>query len=370
MHYEARFVVDTHGHITTLYKPKGKPEGFWSGLPAAPDEGEVQPYDNSALCLYDMERYGIDMVLLKPSVVGTTNEKQMELVDKYPDKFRAFCCDQKLKIACARGEAKWTLQAAADEIEAALKTGKYIGIGEFVPRDWDRNKVYDFKERLAEYRIFFELARKYKVSIDFHDFTWPYEWDPWILLKRLAGEFPKVPIIICHGGHSIGHYALGDRNIRSALEVAGMAIGGGANVFLETGTWPAEYFKLALDDPNVGPTQLLWGGDYGHVPQYIVSRPGKEPSSFSSAMKRWPAIPGYQIDWWGWAIHQIHKVRDFISQDELNLIMGGNAARLWRLPVPYERMFVEGRPDIWGIHWQESMPFIPKEQVKNPDKEK
>ena len=57
MHYEARFVIDTHGHITTLYKPKGEPEGFWSGLPAAPDEGEVVPYDNSALCLYDMERY-------------------------------------------------------------------------------------------------------------------------------------------------------------------------------------------------------------------------------------------------------------------------------------------------------------------------
>jgi hypothetical protein len=29
---------------------------------------------------------------------------------------------------------------------------------------------------------------------------------------------------------------------------------------------------------------------------------------------------------------------------------------------------MEGRPDIWGIHWQDSMPFIPKEQVKNPDK--
>jgi hypothetical protein len=46
MHYEARFVIDTHGHITTLYKPKGKPKGFWSGLPAAPDEGEVEPYNN------------------------------------------------------------------------------------------------------------------------------------------------------------------------------------------------------------------------------------------------------------------------------------------------------------------------------------
>ena len=30
-------------------------------------------------------------------------------------------------------------------------------------------------------------------------------------------------------------------------------------------------------------------------------------------------------------------------------------------------MFMEGRPDYSGIHWQDTMPFIPEEQIINPD---
>ena len=363
MRYEARFVVETHGHITTLYKPKGKPKGEWTGLPRDPDEGEVEAYDNSALCLYDMERYGVDMVLLKPSMPGTTNEGQLAIVEKYPDKFRSFCTDQKLRMKVARGEAKWTLDAAAEEVEAALKTGKYIGIGEFVPMDTRRDKIYTFKERLDEYRVFAQLALKYDVTLDFHDFAWGHDWDCYALLSRLAKEYPKVSIVFCHGGYSIGAYAEGASVVRKGCAVTGMS----KNIYLETGTWPAEFYEIALKDPNVGPTQLLWGGDYGHVPQYIVSDPGREPSSYSTAMKRWPAVPTYQADWWGWELHQIHKIRDWVTQDVINLILGGNAARVFKLPVPHERMFLDGRPDIYGIHWRESVPFIPENQIQHPD---
>ena len=134
MGYEARFVVDTHAHITTLYKPAGKKsleleaKGLWNGL-----NGELEPFDNSPLTLYDMERYGVDMCILKPSITGTTNEMQAMLVDQHPDKFRAMCSDQKLKIKVWREEKEWNLQDAVDEVEAALKTGKFVGIGEFVP---------------------------------------------------------------------------------------------------------------------------------------------------------------------------------------------------------------------------------------------
>ncbi len=365
MRSPARFVVDTHTHITTLYQPKGQkgllpPDklGDWRGLGG----GEVEPFDNSPLCLYDMERYGIDMCLLKPSVVGTTNEMQAALVDKYPNKFRAFCADQTLKIKVARGEAKWTLDDAADEVEAALKTGKFIGIGEFVPGDRTPGKIKTFEERLNEYRTFAELARKYGVSIDFHDFGGHY-FDPYQLIARLAMEYPDVPIIFCHSGYSIGAYAHGADIIRKACGVAGRA----NNIYLETGNWPAEYFEIALKDPNVGIDQLIWGGDYGHVPQYIVARPGGDPPTFASVMKRWPGVPYYHIDWWGWALHQIDKIRDWVTQDEINLILGGNAARIWRLPVPYERMFLCGRPDIWGVDWEKSVPYIPRDQVINPD---
>ena len=369
MHFEARLVIETHAHITTLYKPAGPKsmklleKGDWTGL-----NGEVEPYENTAICFYDMERYGVDMCLLKPSMIGTTNEGQAALVDKYPDKFRAFCADQKLKLKVWREEAKWTLDDAADEVEKALQTGKYIGIGEFVPRDTDPSKVYTFKERLDEYRTFAELARKYGVTMDFHEFAWGFEWDTYQLLYRVAIEYPDVPLILCHGSYSIGSYTEGASVIKKACSVAGRSIEtAGGSIYLETGTWPAEYYEIALKDPNVGVPQLLWGGDYGHVPQYIVTNPADDPPSFSSAMRRWPTVPAYQLDWWGWELHQIHKIKDWVTQDEINLILGGNAARLWKLPVPYERMFLSGRPDIWGKDWEKSVPFIPREQVVNPD---
>jgi hypothetical protein len=121
LRYEARFVVETHAYLTTLYKPHGKKsmelaaKGLWTGL-----NGEVESFNNSALCLYDMERYGVDMCIIKPSVIGTTNEMQAMLVDKYPDKFRAMCNDQNLKIKVWREEAEWTIEAAIEEVEAAL----------------------------------------------------------------------------------------------------------------------------------------------------------------------------------------------------------------------------------------------------------
>ena len=99
MRAAGRFVVEAHGHITTLYKSKGTPPGdYFGGLTNTFSDGEVEYFDNSPLTLYDMERYGVEMVLLKPSQVGNTNESQADLVDRYPDKFRACCADMKLRI--------------------------------------------------------------------------------------------------------------------------------------------------------------------------------------------------------------------------------------------------------------------------------
>ncbi|MDR1246289.1 MAG: amidohydrolase family protein [Clostridiales Family XIII bacterium] len=370
-----RFVVETHGHISTLYEAAGQekfPKG-WDGLPMAPGSGEVESVDNTGLTLWDMERYGVDMVLLYPSMIGTTNESQLALVDKYPDKFRAFCADQKTKLNAHRDGKPWKLQDAADEIEAALKTGRYIGIGEFIPLDWDRvNSYYRFDERFEEYCVFMDLARKYNVPAAFHDVMWGFfEWDPWVLLGKVATKYPDVPIIVNHGGHSIGSYTMGDFNIRKSLRIAGMpSIRDTANVYLEVGTWTAEMMYMAITDPNVGPTQLLWGSDYGNVPQYLtvdLRRSGNVPTSYSTSMKKWWPTPFYQCDWWGWEAKQIDRLKEWVEQDQINLILGGNAAKIFKLPVPYERMFLSGRPDVNGIHWKESVPYIPMDQVMYPD---
>jgi hypothetical protein len=57
----------------------------------------------------------------------------------------------------------------------------------------------------------------------------------------------------------------------------------------------------------------------------------------------------------------------WVGQDEINLVLGGNAAKIFKLPVPFERMFLCGRPDINGIYWKETIPYIPIEQVMYPD---
>lgn len=370
-----RFVVETHGHITSLYDSVGdnpSPEG-WKGLPIAPGSGEVEFVDNSGLTIYDMECYGVDMVMLYPSVTGTTNESQLKLVEKYPDKFRAFCADQTTRLRCQREGVEWRLGDSLEEIEKAAVTGKFIGIGEFSPRCWDKTKFYGAEERYNELCALFDIAQKYKLPTAFHEVMWQdYEWDPWKLLMRLAGRYPDVKIIVNHGGHSIGSYIFNDMNIRKSLQAAGRYTGNGGepNIFLEVGTWNAEQIRMAVEDPNVGPTQLLWGSDYGHVPQYLTTNParaGMMPESFSTSMKRWMPVPAYQCDWWGWEVTQIERLKQCVGQDEINLILGGNAAKLFKLPVPYERMFMCGRPDVFGIHWKESIPYIPLEQIQNPD---
>jgi len=368
-----RFVVETHGHITTLYD-SANPEGdeHWTGLPMAPGEGEVEVVDNSGLALWDMEAYGVDMMILYPSMVGTTNESQLKLCEKYPDKFRAFCSDQNTRLEAHRGGKPWTLERAADEIETCLKTGKYVGIGEHMPRDYAKETYFTMEERYQDTKVFMDLARKYNVPISYHDCCGgPWAFDPWTLLARFIIEYPDVKIIINHGGHSIGAYANDDWKIRKTLNCAGMyATRGESNVYLEVGTWTAEMMQLAMEDPNVGPTQLLWGGDYGHVPQYLTvdtRRKGKMPVAFCTAMKRFRPVPDYHTDWWGWQVNEITKLKDWYSQDEINLILGGNAAKIFRLPVPYERMFLCGRPDINGVDFEKSVPFIPIEQVMYPD---
>jgi hypothetical protein len=48
-------------------------------------------------------------------------------------------------------------------------------------------------------------------------------------------------------------------------------------------------------------------------------------------------IVHHQVDYWGWSLKELQRLR--IPQDDLNLVLGGNAARIYNLPVPYTRLF-------------------------------
>ena len=52
---------------------------------------------------------------------------------------------------------------------------------------------------------------------------------------------------------------------------------------------------------------------------------------------RGEGIPHYQVDYWGWSLRELTSVR--IAQDDMNLILGGNAARIFGLDVPHTRLF-------------------------------
>lgn len=379
----ARFIVDTHCHITTLYQPATE-EGWekvaqceWSGL-----EYELEPFDNSALTLYDMDRYGVDMAILLPSIPGTTNESQAKLVKKFPHKFRACCSDQLTILKAIRGEEKWTFKAAMKEVEGALKTGLFVGIGEFAPGSSAYHRQLPgvegkvpFEKRVEEWAAICELGVKYDVPVLCHDqFIFEKDWKLNDLLVKISEINPDAKIVQTHGAVE-EEFRRGMDAIREMYEVVGAL----DNVYMETGGWGEKQFEIAFE-AGVTANQLMWGHDYGNVPQHIVRKtvgnygPMPKELEYRNTMslmafgyQNWPAVPTYQPDFYGWGLRTVDRVGDWLTQDEINMIMGGTAAKLYKLPVPYPRMFPEGRPDIFGDKWEESIPFLPDEQIQHPE---
>ncbi len=48
-------------------------------------------------------------------------------------------------------------------------------------------------------------------------------------------------------------------------------------------------------------------------------------------------IDTHQVDVMGWSLKQVSRLN--ISQDDLNLILGGNALRVYNIPFSLTRMF-------------------------------
>ena len=154
------------------------------------------------------------------------------------------------------------------------------------------------------------------------------------------------------------------------------------NVYVETGGWSEKNFEVAFES-GMSAAQMMWGHDYGNVPQYIYRENimnynptpemvspwdyRKTVSFFMRCDSDFPEVPTYQSDFYGWGLRTVDRVGDWLPQDEINLILGGTAAKLYKLPVPYPRMFPEGRPDIYGDKWEESIPYLPDDQIQHPE---
>ena len=342
MRKSGRFVVDTHVHsqrhaagaqLKERMKETGKSEIDYTDLNAT--LGGLETYDNSPRLLYDMENYGVDMCVLQPAF-GMNNDLNVALVEKYPDKFVAMCNTMEVKNL---GE-NWTAKAAYDELDALLATGKYCGIGEGpITRSGTafKGKTYNMSERMDELRLTCDLGRKHNVAITIHSGTaggypinhtfWPEDWNPyWV--HDLASEYPDVTIIIAHGGMQGGY-------MEDLVEQSILVASNYNNVYLETGLYWTDLYYKALRYPNVGPEKLIWGSDWG-ASQPIQTRLGNTPQTFSMQVHS-QGIVRHQVDVMGWSLKQVDRLD--ISQDDANLILGGNAVRIFKLKTPFTRLF-------------------------------
>ncbi|MCL2122338.1 MAG: hypothetical protein FWH28_08840, partial [Clostridiales bacterium] len=106
--------------------------------------------DHSEMLLYHMQKYGVDMCVLKPTV-GMSNQVNADIVKRHPDKFIAVCNDEQTQIRSQKGEEKWNIEAAAKEIDAWMATGQFKGIGEGLARDrTKKKKLIPWDERLDQ----------------------------------------------------------------------------------------------------------------------------------------------------------------------------------------------------------------------------
>lgn len=342
----ARFVVDTHVHSqrhAVKAKEKGSKVDFKT---LSKDMRLMDTYDNSPRLLYDMERYGVDMCVIQPAF-AMTNELNAELVKKYPDRFLAMCLPVQTMKKALKGEKEWTADVAAEELDELLGTGNFRGgIGEGFPRHPNPTRMMSWPERLDELRLFMDVAKKHEVSVSYHTgaitgysagssrrMSSPETLDP-MLAFDLAAEYPDVPIILSHGGMQ-GWWS--EKFMDDCLQVAATF----ENVYLETGLYWAELYERPLSDPNIGPKKLLWGTDWG-ANLVVFSQPGQYPSSYADQIKAWGPAK-HQPDIFGWSLRQVDKMANTLdlSQDDLNLILGGNAVRLFGIEMPHSRLFRE-----------------------------
>ena len=305
--------------------------------------------DNAAMLLHHMDKYDVDMCVLKIAS-GMSNQVNAELVEKYPGKFIALCNDAETQIKSQAGEIQWTIEAAVAEIESQLKTGLYKGMGDGLPRDrTKRRKLLPWDERLDQICQIFELARKYKCPVNYHVGI-PVGWSSGIDMARsrahaessdngnpllcheVAALYPDVPILIAHGGVESSAYYMDD--YEKCLNVAASH----HNVFLETGQWWAELYEKPLMDPNIGAKKLVWGCGWGqdNVTQHWM--PGRIPETYNATFLE-KGNARHQPDIWGWSLRELGRLN--IPQDDLNLILGGNAAYLFDIetPLPQKRLF-------------------------------
>jgi predicted TIM-barrel fold metal-dependent hydrolase len=344
-----RFVVDTHVHAQRFAAGAavrsvldGAPSGGtrWEALSAVMPG--LEPYDNSEVLLHDMACYGVDRCVLLPAF-GMTADLNLQIVERYPDRFTTLCDAGDYRRRVLEGAEAWCIEGVCAELDRLLATGRFVGIGEvmpYMPMPPDPRRPVSREVAVTNMLAIVEVAARHRVSVRYHTgcpmgYRVPYSsgelgpanFNP-LWAHDLAAAFPDVPIIFDHGGIQ-GWWSASLQE--ECLHVAASH----DNVYLECGLWWSELYERALLDPNVGPEKLLWGTDWGASLPFH-SQPGHTPPSYAVQVRRRGPV-AHQVDYWGWSLRELERLR--LPQDDLNLILGGNAARVFRLDLPHRRLF-------------------------------
>ncbi|MFQ5517193.1 MAG: amidohydrolase family protein [Acidimicrobiia bacterium] len=336
-----RLVVDTHVHaqrfaMSAEFRDAAASSPMVSYNDLADEISRAAPYDNSHRLVADMGVYGVDMAILLPAF-GMTNDLNVEIIERHPGRFAAVCAPVRTARRALVEGIPWSAAEAAREIDDLLASGKFVGTGEGFPADSTRRRTISQTERMDQIRPLMEVASRHRTVVRMHTGVccgyplthhfWPETLHPaWVM--DLAVEYPQVPIVLDHGGVQ-GWWST--RFVDEAL----LAAAANDNVYLETGLWWSDLYGKALSDPNIGAEKLIWGCDWGSsIPFH--TQPGGEPPVYA-VQKRNEPPPNYQVDVWGWSLKQLLRLD--VAQDDLNLILGGNAARIYGLPLPHTRMF-------------------------------
>jgi predicted TIM-barrel fold metal-dependent hydrolase len=315
--------------------------------------------DPESMLLYHMDRYGVDVCVLKShggyySHGVDKNQLIQQMVKRHPDRFVALCADVETQRKEAAGEEAWNIDNAVKELDELLSTGLYAGIGEGFPRDRNiRKKLASWDERLEEICKVADLCRKYKKPLHWitgssiggttwrndivRNVTHPdhFENSSPMLAIEIAAWYPEVPIILSHAGvEGSGYYM---DFYEKSLYVAAHH----RNVFLDCGQWWTELFDKPLQDINIGAGKLLWGSGWGQPNLTQQRMPGQIPETYTAVDMTKGGYAGtkHTINIWGWSLSQIGRLN--VPQDDLDLIMGGNAVHLFNIktPLPADKLF-------------------------------
>ncbi|WP_369728786.1 amidohydrolase family protein [Natrarchaeobius versutus] len=351
-----RFIVETHCHAqrhAARIQPEGDDPDYGkladkmeTAVPAdeADDDADVIVYSNADRLKYDMDTYDVDMCVLLPAF-GMTNEINHQIMQEDPDKFISAAYPVQTKKRALRGEEEWSWDAACEELDEWLSKDGFKMIGEGVPLDPTIDERVEWPERRDEIRRVFEVADDHDVPVRWHTgyvsgygggglFEYFPDWSDPTLAGEIKAEFDDVPIIFDHGGMQA---TWREKYVDDCCQVAATY----DDVYLEIGLYWKDLMKKPMNDPNISIEQILWGGDWG-ASMIEHNQPGEEPPMFWDQITE-KGLPAHQVDYWGSNLRQLWKyaTETDLPQDDLDLILGGNAVRLFDLEMPHTRMFPE-----------------------------